>query len=365
MSCSTSHTSVSASTSTSSSRSTAGQSNSDSSSGRSSRSKESSHRLTGDFLEITVTSLMEGVGGARILVPPLCTVGELKSIVSDATDVQAEKQVLIYDDVELRDDSASIARYGIKKDCNLTLNVKMNTGSKVARSHASMNALFMPLVMGHGALPQLRNSIKTLTTIHSRPVYRGGKIDPSKEYTTNWTPAKQMEHELTRSRMKRLRRTRSRNRILSDSSTRTRSPKQGSDSRSSESSLSQSSKSGPSYESSMTEKELKNFFSPHESVEELRIDEENMTVPPTNVKDLFKLKTERRKASRTHCNFCYRKLALTEQEITCLCDMKFCKKHRLPATHHCSIDYKQTGRNRIERDNPKVQEGGNHKAREE
>ncbi|VDL82798.1 unnamed protein product, partial [Nippostrongylus brasiliensis] len=44
---------------------------------------------------------MEGVGGARILVPPLCTVGELKSIVSDATDVQAEKQVLIYDDVEL------------------------------------------------------------------------------------------------------------------------------------------------------------------------------------------------------------------------------------------------------------------------
>ncbi|VDL81137.1 unnamed protein product [Nippostrongylus brasiliensis] len=168
-----------------------------------------------------------------------------------------------------------------------------------------MNALFMPLVMGHGALPQLRNSIKTLTTIHSRPVYRGGKIDPSKEYTTNWTPAKQMEHELTRSRMKVAQLAVA---ITSSSDTKSKPHPvrlfnaDTSDSRSSESSLSQSSKSGPSYESSMTEKELKNFFSPHESVEELRIDEENMTVPPTNVKDLFKLKTERRKASRTHCN---------------------------------------------------------------
>ncbi|KAK6047759.1 ubiquitin family protein [Cooperia oncophora] len=156
---------------------------------------------------------------AKILVPPLCRVAELKSIVADATDVPADKQVLLYNDVELKNDSNTIATYGITKDCNITLNIKMSTGSKVARSHVNMSMLFMPLVMQQGSIPSLRNTIKQMTSVRGRPIYRG-KVDTSKEYSTTWTPAKQMEHELTRNRMRRLLRTRTTRKILTEASSR-------------------------------------------------------------------------------------------------------------------------------------------------
>ncbi|PIO57597.1 AN1-like Zinc finger, partial [Teladorsagia circumcincta] len=107
------------------------------------------------------------------------------------------------------------------------------------------------------------------------------------------------------------------------------------------------------------------FFDPPESVEELEITRNNLMLPPSNINELLEIKADRRKLAPLVCKFCHRKLALTEQHIRCLCEQRFCKKHRLPAAHLCGIDYKQTGRSRITKENPKVSEGGYHKAREE
>ncbi|RCN43015.1 AN1-like Zinc finger [Ancylostoma caninum] len=306
-----------------------------------------------DLLEITVNSVMEGVPGAKILVPALCRVSELKSIVSDATDVAPEKQLLLYKDQELKNENAGIRTYGITKDCSITMNVKMSTGSKVARSHNNMNMLFLPMVMQQGSLSSLRNTIKTMTTIRGRPVFRG-KVERPMEYTTSWSPAKQMEHELTRNRMKRLLRSRKKAKktILSDAE---RSPESVSESPSANS-PSTSTKSPvvtpvSTYEPdpSITDKQLKLFFDPPESVEELMVAQAQMTMPPSNMEELLQIKEDRIKAARVTCHFCHRKLQLTEQHIQCLCQEIFCKKHRAPAAHHCSIDYKQTGRSRISR----------------
>ncbi|EYC26752.1 hypothetical protein Y032_0010g947 [Ancylostoma ceylanicum] len=107
------------------------------------------------------------------------------------------------------------------------------------------------------------------------------------------------------------------------------------------------------------------FFDPPESVEELMVTQMPMTLPPSNMEELLQIKEDRIKAARITCHFCHRKLQLTEQQIQCLCQEIFCKKHRAPAAHHCSIDYKQTGRSKISRENPKVSEGGYHKAKQE
>ncbi|VDO21760.1 unnamed protein product [Haemonchus placei] len=44
---------------------------------------------------------------------------------------------------------------------------------------------------------------------------------------------------------------------------------------------------------------------------------------------------------------CRRKLKLSEQEIRCMCNFTFCKRHREPSAHNCVIDYKGCGRSKI------------------
>ncbi|XGW29979.1 hypothetical protein V3C99_009195 [Haemonchus contortus] len=366
------------------SRPEAGHSTSSSSSGRSPNRSPMIESLQQHYcsalLAITVKTTMEGGPGAKILVPPLCRVAELKSIVFDATDVPTDKQVLIYNDAVLKNDSATIANYGITKDCTIILNIKMSTGSKVARSHANMSMLFMPLVMQQGSLPSLRHTIKQMSSVRGchhcsccscddgRPLYRG-KIDTSREYSTNWTPAKQMENELTRNRMKHLLWKRKRSRTLSEASSSDTSSTPYSESSAASLSCSSSDskilKSSQSYEPTLTEKQLKTFFDPPESVEELELTRNNLVLPPSSVNELLELKAAQRKSADSICQFCHKKLALTEQHIQCLCEEKFCKKHRSPAAHYCGIDYKHTGRSKINKDNPKIFEGGLHKAREE
>ncbi|PIO70071.1 hypothetical protein TELCIR_08085 [Teladorsagia circumcincta] len=72
---------------------------------------------------------------------------------------------LLFFSQEVRNDSSTIATYGITKDCSITLNIKMSTGSKVARSHANMSMLFAPLVMQQANLPSLRQTIKQMTSV--------------------------------------------------------------------------------------------------------------------------------------------------------------------------------------------------------
>ncbi|CAJ0600902.1 unnamed protein product [Cylicocyclus nassatus] len=344
-------------------------------SGHSNRSPRSSPRVTeeplNDLLEITVNTVMEGVTAAKILVPALCRVSELKSIVSDATDISAGKQVLMYKDVELKDDNTPIRSYGIDHDCTITMNVRMSTGSKIARDNSlNMNMFFLPMVMRQGSTSSLRSKIRSMTSIRSRPKY-SHRYDLPKYDNSLSSPAKQMEHELTRNKMMRLlRKVRQRKtRLLSD--TDVPSPE-------SHSSISPNSPTSPNipaptpsplktYEPDkfLTDRHMKLFFDPPESVEEMMLLQSPMSLPPSSVEELLQIKEARKKSTKTACQFCHRKLGLTEQQIECLCHGIFCKKHRRPAAHNCGIDYKQTGRSKIIRENPRILEGGIHKARED
>ncbi|EYC26756.1 hypothetical protein Y032_0010g949 [Ancylostoma ceylanicum] len=117
----------------------------------------------GDMLEITVNSVMEGVPEAKVLVPATSKVSELKNIVSDATDVLPEKQLLLFRSTELRNDNTLIANYGIVEDCQLTMSVKMNTGSKTARSGNAV--LYVPPSFPEGSVTDLRNKIRSMTHV--------------------------------------------------------------------------------------------------------------------------------------------------------------------------------------------------------
>ncbi|ETN76039.1 AN1-like Zinc finger [Necator americanus] len=85
-----------------------------------------------DLLEITVNSVMEDVQESKVIVAASCKVYELKNSICQATDVLAEKQLLIYKSKELK---------------------------------ASNAVLYVPPSFPEGSVDELRSKIKSLTNI--------------------------------------------------------------------------------------------------------------------------------------------------------------------------------------------------------
>nr|CDJ98138.1 Protein F56F3.4 [Haemonchus contortus] len=102
----------------------------------------------GDFIEVTVHSLMEGVEEINV---------------SEATDVLPEKMLLLYNHVELKNDNVPISTYGIMEDCEITMSLRMSTGSRATRS--SNAVLYVPPSFPEGSVNDLRNKIKSMTSI--------------------------------------------------------------------------------------------------------------------------------------------------------------------------------------------------------
>ncbi|KHJ78181.1 AN1-like Zinc finger [Oesophagostomum dentatum] len=88
-----------------------------------------------------------------------------------------------------------------------------------------------------------------------------------------------------------------------------------------------------------------------------------LTLPPSNMEELNALKAQREAKLRTMCKVCRRKLSIMEQEMSCACSYVFCKEHRDPDRHLCYIDHRQTGRHKILKENPRIEDGGLHKAK--
>ena len=53
------------------------------------------------------------------------------------------------------------------------------------------------------------------------------------------------------------------------------------------------------------------------------------------------------------CNICNKKLKITN-EFKCKCNLFFCRLHRFPEEHQCNIDYKNQGKEVIEKNNPLI-----------
>jgi hypothetical protein len=65
-----------------------------------------------------------------------------------------------------------------------------------------------------------------------------------------------------------------------------------------------------------------------------------------------KINNNPKKRKRNRCYQCNIRVGLLGFE--CSCNHLFCSKHRLPENHQCDIDYKESGRKLIEKQNPCV-----------
>ncbi|KAK5983549.1 AN1-type domain-containing protein [Trichostrongylus colubriformis] len=180
-----------------------------------------------------------------------------------------------------------------------------------------------------------------------------------------------MEHEITRNKMKALLQKRRRSKLLSSSSPRAISPgsvlsrspltepaspferseKTAKSSRSSPIVFPKDNTNNPNM---VTEKELKLFFEPPESVDELERKQQELCLVPETEEELEKRRKELTNLEKTICKLCRRKLTLPDQEMRCLCESVFCKRHREPSKHFCHIDYKGASRSKIAKENPKM-----------
>ncbi|TKR64708.1 hypothetical protein L596_025198 [Steinernema carpocapsae] len=78
-------------------------------------------------------------------------------------------------------------------------------------------------------------------------------------------------------------------------------------------------------------------------------------------KDRLKVKDNGKKKPANTCGLCRRRLSVVQQAVKCQCSKSFCFLHRATSLHNCSVDYKQAGRRKLQKDNPKCEEGGAHK----
>ncbi|KAM0932658.1 putative transcription regulator A20-like family [Dioscorea sansibarensis] len=70
---------------------------------------------------------------------------------------------------------------------------------------------------------------------------------------------------------------------------------------------------------------------------------------------------ETKTATKTtkRCGSCKKKIGLTG--FSCKCGGEFCSSHRLPEMHHCSFDFKRSGKDSIAKENPTVKADKVHK----
>uniref|UniRef100_A0A1I7URA4 Ubiquitin-like domain-containing protein n=1 Tax=Caenorhabditis tropicalis TaxID=1561998 RepID=A0A1I7URA4_9PELO len=321
-------------------------------------------------IKVTVTSVMQGVKQLVLNVKSKETIQELKTQIEIETDVLAKQQVLLYKGKELKEPNKTIADYGITGNATITMNVKMSTGFNPT---ATDMILMMPPIFPSNQ-DQLRKQIKGMNTPHRKPKKLSGT-----DATANiWTPEKQMEHELTRNRMKTLLRRKKHAPILSGTpceseagSVQSFSPVATPPSEltgMSPSAISSNSASSViSYESGeesvVTEKELKVFFDPPETVEEYKRARRSMYLPPSTEAELLDYLKKFEEERKTKCNTCFKKLSAAQQTMRCKCTRIFCDRHRRPQNHTCVIDYKQDGRIKLKKQHSKVGDGGIRKAK--
>lgn len=321
-------------------------------------------------MKITVTSVMQGVKQIVIEVGDKETIQDVKNQIENETEVSNQRQILLYKGNELKDPSKTLADYGITSDATITMNVKMSTGL-FANPTATDMILLMPPIFPSNQ-DQLRKQIKGMNTVHRKPKKLSGT-----DATANiWTPEKQMEHELTRNRMKTLLRRKKHAPILSGTpadseagSVQSFSPVAtppseltcSSPSGSSISSFSSIPETGE--ENNVTEKELKLFFDPPETIEEYKRARRSMYLPPSTEAELLDYVKRFEEERKTKCNTCFKKLSAAQQTMRCKCDRIFCDRHRRPHDHTCVIDYKQDGRIKLKKNNSKVGDGGCRKAK--
>ncbi|CAJ0571316.1 unnamed protein product, partial [Mesorhabditis spiculigera] len=338
------------------------------------------------MITVNIKSIMQKVPDTKVHIRRDAPARDLHQIVSEKMDIGVDKMTLIYNGAEVRNDEQPLSNYGLKNGANVTVNVKLSSGGGLAgnsRGTTSLVFLLPPMIVPK----DVGDARITVRGVNRRPP-RAPK-SPNPEPPSMNSKQKHEEHEKTRTRMKvfiaevvqsvtdfneapwddedsqLVRRT--------DSSTigtpsepvtgelsrpfdmMAASPMQSTTSITSSSAGSPA--NTPEYRP-VTDKELLLYFPCAETEAELNVMRNDLFTPPQNLKELKQIRSEREKA-------CNRRLSLAQQEQKCKCERAFCYKHVEPEQHNCPIDYKNTGRSKIQKENPKVEAGGARKARDE
>uniref|UniRef100_A0AC34PXJ1 AN1-type domain-containing protein n=1 Tax=Panagrolaimus sp. JU765 TaxID=591449 RepID=A0AC34PXJ1_9BILA len=293
-----------------------------------------------------------------------------------------------------------LGEYGMQADCVVKLAPRMASGTR--RQADSQVILLIPDVIPKSVktVADLRETIKTLHT--SLP-----SNEPQDRSSALWTPEKQMEHELTRNRMKELmqRRRKLRPSPKSSSSSSIVAPEFGDDLNGvsgmplidtgsicgsiGRSPLASEPGTPPELRANrgnmakqnvssttvvepkdpatipVTEKELKLYFDPPETTRQAEMLRRDLYDPPQNRQELEKVKKDLQELQKGICGVCRRRLPLIQQSLKCRCGRSFCPRHRNAEEHKCSVDYKLAGRKKLEKENPKLELGGARKAKQD
>uniref|UniRef100_A0AC34F0L4 Uncharacterized protein n=1 Tax=Panagrolaimus sp. ES5 TaxID=591445 RepID=A0AC34F0L4_9BILA len=364
---------------------------------------------------VTIRSVMERGDLCRIQLRTDATVRELRIACHFRIGPKAESQSLLFDGKELKDDDKMLADYGLKADCIVQLAPKMASGTLDRHPQADV-ILIVPdfIPQNVTSMSDLRETIRNMhTSLPSK--LPAPAANPPDRKAHMWTPEKQMEHELTRNRMKELIQRRKRLRQQQSSpKTAASTPVVSSDVHSSMSDDhgkgSHSPTSGHGDNGSIcgsvgrsplgsepgtppeirllrqqtsstaiasattnveikdppvTEKELKMYFNPPETTRQAEMLRRDLYTPPQNREGLKKIKEHFIELQKSTCGVCKRRLPLIQQSLKCRCKKVFCPKHRNAEQHKCSVDYKLAGRKKLEKEIPKIEMGGARKAKSE
>uniref|UniRef100_A0A0M3HQS4 AN1-type domain-containing protein n=1 Tax=Ascaris lumbricoides TaxID=6252 RepID=A0A0M3HQS4_ASCLU len=334
------------------------------------------------MIEITVKSMMQN--GESVVVMVRCvrkdaTVRELKRACRGKIDLKLDQQSLMYSGQELRDDEAHLQDYGITHDSTVYLHPKMLSGIR-DRNPGNNIILVLPSFFVN---PDTLASLTPM--IAKRP-------QTSTDKQPKMSAEKQIEHQLTRNRAlmrrrKLLKRSQSSPpclnsesgsacgsicgsaaRLVSPMDSEPSTPPPGlanTESKNDSLATTNVEMKDPLAATPITEKELKGFFDPPETMQEMEFVRRDMYDPPQNREELEKVRSWIRNIGTLRCKVCRKRLRLAQRTIRCACDGVFCDRHRSPEAHQCSVDYKQQGRMRLLKENPKVDEGGAHKAKQD
>jgi hypothetical protein len=297
-----------------------------------------------------------------------------------------------------------LADYGLKSDCDVQLAPKMASGTLNRNPQADV-ILIVPdfIPQNVTTMADLRETIRNMHTSLPSKLPATNPNPPDKK-AHMWTPEKQMEHEVTRNRMKALIQRRKRIKQQQSPKKTALSPSASSSDGYSttgedHSKGSHSPKSGESHDEAgsicgsvgrsplgsepgtppeirllrqqpasaaaaastsattivefkdppVTEKELKMYFNPPETTRQAEMLRRDLYTPPTNREGLKKLKEHFIELQKSTCGVCKRRLPLIQQSLKCRCKKVFCPKHRNAEQHKCSVGYKLAGKKNLKK----------------
>uniref|UniRef100_A0A914ZE31 Ubiquitin-like domain-containing protein n=1 Tax=Parascaris univalens TaxID=6257 RepID=A0A914ZE31_PARUN len=342
------------------------------------KSKSDSRLSRTDMIEITVKSTMSSFKPLRLAIRKSTSVRALKSYIQTRTGIASVNTSLVFNNKELKDDMATLSSLNMGSKNIIWVVIRPISGNNDREEIAALLRMSQ-------SLSTLRHIIRSMPSVdmdyekNTPPEYSEAELFVSKE----------KEHELMRQRMRMLKERRRKNAPNSvlllektakeergarpsfdGSSKTTRSPsvegnreewspadEQKSASVQSDTSVnmvdvSPVSPNMLSYDPvPITSRELALYFDPLESLEELEIINDEMFDPPRNEEQLQQIQEEIHNA---RCGTCRIKLPIAMREMRCYCGQVFCKRHRNPQDHRCSIDRKSVDRERLKKTLPKL-----------